>query len=102
MKITYLIVLGAILLLAVATCAQEYPKDEAGVDYSYARFGPSFPNSKGHSLNGGGGWLVYNVNSYVGIKMDMQGYGSNQTGFVIPHSTNFPSRMLKNDSQSTG
>jgi hypothetical protein len=53
MKIHYVIVFGVILLLGVAACAQEYPKGEVGFDYSYARFGPSFPNSKGHSLNGG-------------------------------------------------
>ena len=90
MKTKFAIVFGAILLLAVALCAQEYPKGETGLDYSYARFGPSFPNSKGHSLNGGGGWAVYNFNDYLGIKMDLQGYGSNHTGFTIPPSANFP------------
>ena len=42
MKIRFAIVFGAILLLGVAACAQEYPKGEVGLDYSYARFGPSF------------------------------------------------------------
>jgi Outer membrane protein beta-barrel domain len=87
---TYAIVFGALLLLRAGCCAQEYPTAELGIDYSYARFGPSFPNSKGHSLNGGGGWAVYNFKDYVGLKMDLQGYGSNQTGFMISPSTNFP------------
>ena len=90
MRITNAIVFAAIFLLGVAVWAQEYPKVELGADYSYARFGPSFPNSQGHSLNGGGGSAVYNFNDYVGIKMDLQGYGSTETGFLIPSSTNFP------------
>lgn len=92
MKTKFAIVFGAILLLAVAVCAQEYPKGEAGFDYSYARYAPSASYTKGHSLNGGGGWAVYNFNEYFGIKMDLQGYGSNHTGFTIPAgvSKNFP------------
>ena len=90
MKIKYAIVFGAILLLGVAAGAQEYPKGEVGFDYSYARYAPSASYTKGHSLNGGGGWAVYNFNEYIGIKMDLQGYGSNHTGFVIPPSTKFP------------
>ena len=89
MKPIYPVVLASILLLGTA-CAQEYPSAEIGIDYSYARFGPSFPNSRGHSLNGGGGWAVYNMKPYAGIKMELQGYGSNQTGFLMPPSTNFP------------
>jgi Outer membrane protein beta-barrel domain len=90
MKIKYAIVFGAILLLGVVACAQEYPKGEVGFDYSYARYAPSASYTKGHSLNGGGGWAVYNFNEYIGVKMDLQGYGSNHTGFVIPPSTKFP------------
>ena len=86
----YAVVFGAVLLFRAGGCAQEYPKVELGVDYSYARFGPSFPNSKGHSLNGGGGWAVYNISDYVGLKMDLQGYGSNHTGFIFSPSTNLP------------
>jgi outer membrane protein with beta-barrel domain len=88
MKIT--ILFGAILLLGVAVCAQEFPRAEVGVDYSYARFAPSIPNSQGHSLNGGGGWFTYNINDYIGLKADLQGYGSNHTAFAIPSSANFP------------
>ena len=44
--------------------------------------GQSFGN--GHSLNGGGGSIVYNITSWIGLKADLQGYGSNTTRFFIP------------------
>src|SRR5438105_2721077 len=88
MKITLLF--GAFLLLGVAAWAQEFPRAEVGLDYSYARFAPSIPNSQGHSLNGGGGWVIFNINEYIGLKMDLQGYGSNLTSFTIPSTANFP------------
>ena len=50
------------LLLSVTAWAQEFPKAEVGLDYSYARFAPNVSGSQGHSLNGGGGTLVYNFN----------------------------------------
>jgi hypothetical protein len=87
---------GAILLFGVAAWAQEFPKTEIGFDYSYARYGPSTPYSKGHSLNGGGGSATVNLNSYLGIKLDLQGYGSNLTGFNISPNPNFPLGALGN------
>lgn len=84
MKITNVIVFGAILLVGIAAWAQEYPKVEVGADYAYLRFAPSGPYTKGHSLNGGGGSVVYNFNEYLGIKMDLQGFTSSVTGFNIP------------------
>lgn len=82
---------GTLLILGVAAAwSQEFPRAELGFDYSYARYGPSAPYSKGHSLNGGGGALVFNINEYLGIKMDLQGYGSNHTGFDIAPNGTFP------------
>jgi hypothetical protein len=90
MRFTKAVVFGAILLLGLAAWAQEFPRAEVGVDYSYARYSPSAPYAKGHSLNGGGGSATYNWNEYLGIKMDLQGYGSNHTKFnIVPNST-FP------------
>ena len=90
MKITKILVFGAILLLGLASWGQEFPKFEAGLDYTYARYGPSSPYSKGHSLNGGGGSFVFNINEALGIKADLQGYGSNLTSFNITPNTTFP------------
>jgi opacity protein-like surface antigen len=78
------------LLVSVTAWCQEFPKAEVGFDYSYARFAPNVANSQGHSLNGGGGTLVFNINRYLGIKMDLQGYGSNTSHFVILPGPNFP------------
>jgi Outer membrane protein beta-barrel domain len=80
----------AIVLFGLAASAQEFPRGEVGFDYSYLRYAPSAPYSQGHSLNGGGGTLVVNINEYLGIKMDLQGYGSNHTGFNIAPNATFP------------
>ena len=90
MNLNKVFVVGAILLLGAAAWAQEFPRAEAGFNYSYARYSPSVWESKGHSLNGGGGSIVFNWNEYLGIRADLQGYGSNQTGFNIPPSPTFP------------
>ena len=93
MKVTRVLAFGAILLLGIAAWAQEFPRTELGVDYSYARFSPSTPYSKGHSLNGGGGSATFNINDYLGIQMDLQGYASNLTSFNIPANPTFPSGL---------
>jgi len=88
MKVTRALTLGgAIALLGIAALAQEFPKAEVGLDYSYMRYAPSAPYSKGHSLNGGGGSFTFNLNDYVGIRGDLQGYTSSTTGFnIAPNS----------------
>jgi hypothetical protein len=90
MKIKTVLIFGAILLLGMVAWAQEFPRAEVGFDYTYARYAPSAPYSKGHSLNGGGGSATFNINDYLGIKMDLQGYGSNLTGFNIAPNPTFP------------
>ena len=83
--------LGIFLLLGSFALAQETPKAELSLDYSFARYAPSASYTKGHSLNGGGGRFVYNFGQHFGIGMDLQGYNSNTTTFVIPSgSPNFP------------
>lgn len=81
MKITKLFVFCALVLVGLAAWAQDFPRVEVAADYSYARFYPV--QTRSLSLNGGGGAFVFNLNRYFGIKMDLQGYGSNtltQTG----------------------
>jgi hypothetical protein len=90
MKLQTVSVAGIILLSGMVAWAQEFPRVDVGVDYSYARYGPSSPYSQGHSLNGGGGELNVNINEYLGIKMDLQGYGSNTTTFNIAPNSTFP------------
>jgi hypothetical protein len=90
MQVTRVLLCGAILLLGVAAWAQEFPKAEIGVNYSYADYHASTPYSHSHSLNGGGGELNFNFNEFVSIKMDLQGYGSNVTTFNIAPNSTFP------------
>jgi hypothetical protein len=80
-----------ILLVNVVAGAQEFPRAEVGANYSYGRFIPSRDSRTPYSLNGGGGSLVVNINEFLGIKMDLQGYKSTTREFVIPASGNFPS-----------
>ena len=96
MNVTKAIVFGAIFLVGLTAWTQEFPKVEAGADYSYLRFAPSGPYTKGHSLNGGGGSLTYNWNEYLGLKMDLQGYTSSITGFNIPATSTFPNGLTGN------
>jgi len=96
MKFKKALTLGAIFLLGVAAWAQEFPRAEVVLNYSYARYAPSVSYSKGHSLNGGGGSATFNWNEYLGIRLDLQGYGSNQTGFNIPANALFPSGLNGN------
>jgi hypothetical protein len=84
-------VAALVLACGAVAWAQEAPKAELDLDYSFARYAPSASYTKGHSLNGGGGRIVFNLNNWVGLGMDLQGYNSNTTQFTIPAgSPNFP------------
>jgi hypothetical protein len=85
-----ILVTVSILLLGLAAWAQEFPRNELAVNYSYVRYAPSASYTQGHSLNGAGGSFTFNINSMFGIKMDLQGYGSNTSKFTVPSGTNFP------------
>jgi Outer membrane protein beta-barrel domain len=84
MKITKLFVFCAVLLVGLAAWSQDFPRAEVAADYSYARFYPVARGTQSLSLNGGGGALVVNVTKYFGIKMDLQGYGSNTVTWTNP------------------
>ena len=96
MKITKLLAFGAVVLLSAATWAQEFPRYEVGMNYSYVRFNPSSNFTSGHSFNGGGGSITFNINEYLGIKADMQGSSSNRTTFNIPSNLSFPNGLSGN------
>jgi hypothetical protein len=69
---------------------QEFPRVELGGDYSFARFSPNAAYTQGHSLNGGGGSITLNINEYLGVQMDLQGYQATTNGFTIPSGLSFP------------
>src|SRR5215469_17627767 len=89
-KLTKWTTSALILLVSTIAWSQEFPHAETAFDYSYVRYAPNFPGSQGHSLNGGGGAFVLNLNRFLGIKADFQGYGSQTTHFSLPATSTFP------------
>lgn len=73
-----------LLVFGLAAWAQEHPKVELAVDYSFVRFNPSNLYTTSHNLNGGGGSFTYNINNWLGIKAELFGYGASTSNFVIP------------------
>ena len=96
MYLTKWILFATGALLSITAWSQEFPRAEVGFDYSYARLAPNVPGSNGHSLNGGGGSLVFNINRYFGIKADLQGYGSTTSNFIIRPNPFFPTGGFAN------
>ena len=74
-----------VLLFGTPAFAQDYPKVEVPVNYSYMRFNPENSNIvSGFSLNGGGGGFTVFINHFLGITADFQGYGSLTRTFAFP------------------
>lgn len=86
-----LLAVGVMLFTGIFGIAQEYPKAELALDYSYLHFAPAQKFTSNHSLNGGGGAFVYNLAKHLGVKADLQGYGSSTSSFSIPASPSLPS-----------
>ena len=61
-------------LLPVIVVAQDVPKAELALGYSYLNVHPSKAQVTSFNMNGGGIGLVYNASSIVGIKFDFMGY----------------------------
>lgn len=95
-KVAKCSLIATFILLAISAWSQEFPASEVGFDYSYVRYAPNVPLSQGHSFNGGGGSLVFNLNRVIGIKMDLQGYGSTTSNFLIAPSAIFPRGVSAN------
>ena len=91
MKLTTVILSGLVLLLGSSTLAQEYPRVEVPIFYSYMRFNPENSNIiSGFSLNGGGGGVTVNVNHFFGIEAEFAGYQSVTKTFAFPATANSP------------
>ncbi len=84
MSIRKALVLVAVVMSGLTAWAQDYPKFQAYADYSLVHFNPSKRFTSSHNLNGGGGGIVYNFTHMLGLKIDLQGYGSQTNAFTIP------------------
>jgi hypothetical protein len=61
-------------LFALGAAAQEYPKFEVPVGFSFVNVHPGQAALTSFNVFGGGGGFVYNVTSLIGIKADFMGY----------------------------
>jgi len=73
--------LGLVFLFAVAASAQETPRADVFLGYSYMRLNPGsasgFPS---FNANGGSGSFAYNINRTFGVVGDFGGYHSGSFG----------------------
>ena len=91
MRSAITVVMGSVLLCATAALAQDYPKVEVPLNYSYIRFNPEDSHIvSSFSLNGGGGGVVVYLSHAIGIQAEFQGYGSLTKTFVFPATANSP------------
>lgn len=82
---------GIAFLLGTAVAAQDFPRVEVPVYYSFMRFNPENSNIvSGFSLNGGGGGVTVNVNHFFGIEAEFNGYASTTKVFDFPSTANSP------------
>ena len=73
------------LILGGAAYPQDFPNAEVTGYYSYFRFNPENSGTlNSHSLNGGGGEIVFNYNHIVGIKAEFAGYESTSVKYSNP------------------
>jgi hypothetical protein len=68
----------------------EVPNFEASVDYPFAHLKPARNLFHTANVNGGGGAFQVNFGNWLGIKGDLQGYGSHQYNFTLPAGTTLP------------
>jgi hypothetical protein len=66
------------LLFVISACmiavAQEYPKIEVPVGFSFVNVHPNLSPITSFNVFGGGGGFVYNFSSILGVKADFNGY----------------------------
>lgn len=86
---------GIVMMIAVTAWAQDSPKAEVAIDYSYIHFVPAKASGSAN-LNGGGVQLTYNFGRCVGIKADFQGYGSTNRNFTVNNLLGIPTTVNAN------
>jgi hypothetical protein len=67
-------ILWFVLAAGAALSAQSMPQVELSGGYTYMDFHANVPQLTSQSFNGGGGAVVYNLLSWLGIKAEIMGY----------------------------
>ena len=67
-------VLGVSLLTAMSLVAQDYPKIEVPIGFSFVNVHPNITKITSFNVFGGGGGFVYNFTPIIGVKADFMGY----------------------------
>ena len=78
------LLLLAIVALGLTVVAQEFPRAEVGVVYSYTRFSPSLHYSPNMNINGAGGSFQFNLHRYFGVKAELIGGGASKATWTVP------------------
>lgn len=79
-----MVVLAVVMFVGLSLFAQEFPRAEVGVMYSYTRFSPSLHYTPNMNINGGGGSFTYNLNHYLGVKGEFIGGGVSKATWTVP------------------
>ncbi len=69
-----LVVITFALLCTMTVVAQDYPKFEVPMGFSFVNVHPDITQLTSFNVFGGGGGFVYNVTPWIGIKADFAGY----------------------------
>src|ERR1035438_6839994 len=70
----WIVVIAFALLVTMTAVAQDYPKFEVPVGFSFVNVHPGISQLTSFNIFGGGGGFVYNVTPWIGIKADFAGY----------------------------
>jgi len=79
-KLACLVGLGMLFLLAQTAAAQDTPKVDAFLGYSYVRANPETSGAPSFNLHGGSASVAYNVSNSLGLVADFGGYHVNKIG----------------------
>jgi opacity protein-like surface antigen len=77
---------GAILLCATVAAAQDVPRMETFLGYSFARFN-SATDAPSFNASGGGGQFAYNFNKWIGVVADLGAANTGSIGSVTVDNT---------------
>src|SRR5260370_15789754 len=85
MKLRFIVsLLALVTVFGLSAKAQELPKIDASVGYSYFRANPATPGFSPFNLNGGSASVAYNVRDWVSGVADFGGYHvGNSNGFNV-------------------